>query len=77
MFTINCHARYPETRLDDLHNHISGLARFWLDRAYGEIMIRTAGTQRMKHLDQFLANDGHLTELSRHKRKVMTEPARS
>ena len=76
MFTINCHAHYPETRLDGLRKHIGNLARFWLDRAYGEAMVRTAGPERMEHLKQFLANDGHLAELSHRKRAEMTEPSR-
>ena len=76
MFTINCHTRYPEERLDELREYIGHAARFWLERAYGEAMVRTAGPERMVHLEQILANDGHLAELSRRKRTEMTEPAR-
>ena len=39
-------------------------------------MIRTAGPERMVHLEQMLANDGHLAELSRRKRAEMTERSR-
>jgi hypothetical protein len=39
-------------------------------------MIRTAGSERMVHLEQMLANDGHLAELSRRKRAEMAEPSR-
>ena len=76
MFTINCHAHYPEERLDGLRERIGSFARFWLDRVYGEAMVRTAGPERMVHLEQILANDGHLAELSRRQRAEMTEPSR-
>ena len=76
MFTINCSQRYPEERLDDLRNLISGGARFWVDRAYGDTMMNTAGPERMRHLEQVMANDGHLAELSRRARETMSEPSR-
>ena len=76
MFTMNCSQRYPDNRLDELRNYISGGARFWLDRAYGEAMIRTADQNRMRHLEQKMANDGHLAELSRQARTNMSEPSR-
>lgn len=76
MFTINCSQRYPEERLDDLRNGISGAARFWVDRVYGEAMMNTAGPERMRHLEQVMANDGHLAELSRRARETMSEPSR-
>jgi hypothetical protein len=76
MFTMNCCQRYPEDRLEDLRNYISGGARFWVERGYGEIMIRTAGSERMQHLEQKLANDGHLVGLSRQARETMSEPSR-
>ena len=77
MFTINCHARYPQERLDGLRERIDSFARFWLDRVYGEAMVRTAGPERMVHLEQILANDGHLAERSRRMRAEMEEPSRS
>lgn len=76
MFTINLCQRYPENRLDDLRNYIAGHARFWLERNYGQIMMRTAGAERMRHLEQVMANDGHLAELSRRARETMPEPSR-
>ena len=76
MFTMNCCQRYPDNRLDDLRNYISGGARFWVERAYGEAMIRTADEKRIRHLEQKLANDGHLAELSRQARLDMSEPSR-
>jgi phytanoyl-CoA dioxygenase PhyH len=76
MFTMNCCQRYPESKLQDLRDYIAGGARFWVEQAYGEAMIRTAGPARMAHLEQCMANDGHLLELSRQARERMAEPAR-
>lgn len=76
MFTINLSQRYPEDRLDDLRNQIATASRFWIDRKYGEKMVRTAGPERMRHLEQNLGNDGHLAELSRQARERMSEPSR-
>jgi hypothetical protein len=76
MFTINLCQRYPEERLQELRDYISGGARFWIDRAFGERMVRTAGPERMRHLEQVMANDGHLAELSRKARETMAEPSR-
>jgi hypothetical protein len=76
MFTINLCQRYPENRLEDLRGYISGHARFWVERNYGEAMLRTAGPERMTHLEQVMANDGHLAELSRKARETMAEPSR-
>ena len=76
MFTMNLCQRHPEDRLQDLRNYISGGARFWIERAYGEKMVNTAGTGRMQHLEQVMANDGHLAEMSRQARAKMDEPSR-
>ncbi|MFN8442964.1 MAG: phytanoyl-CoA dioxygenase family protein [Caldilineaceae bacterium] len=76
MFTINLCQRYPEERIQELRDYISGGARFWIDRAYGEKMMRTAGPERMRHLEQVMANDGHLAALSAKARETMPEPSR-
>jgi hypothetical protein len=76
MFTMNLCQRYPEERLADLRQYMAGGARFWVERGYGDAMIRTAGPSRMPHLEQVLANDGHLAELSRQARAKMAEPSR-
>ena len=76
MFTINLSQRYPENRLEDLRKQIATASRFWIDRKYGEKMVRTAGPERMRHLEQNMANDGHLAELSRQARERMNEPSR-
>lgn len=76
MFTINLCQRYPEERIQELRDYISGGARFWIDRAYGERMVRTAGPERLRHLEQVMANDGHLAALSAKARETMAEPSR-
>jgi hypothetical protein len=76
MFTMNCCQRYPESHLQDLRDYMAGGARFWVEQAYGETMIRTADPARMAHLEQCMANDEHLVELSRQARERMAEPAR-
>lgn len=77
MFTINLSQRLPEGRLEDLKEYIGSHSRFLLDRMYGEIMVKTAGPGRRIHLEQVLANEGHLPELTRKERLVRTEPSRS
>ena len=76
MFTMNLCQRYPDNRLEALRTYIGNSARFWIDRKYGEKMVRTAGPERMRHLEQVMANDGHLAELSRKARETMAEPSR-
>jgi hypothetical protein len=76
MFTMNLCQRYPERRLQELRNYISGGARFWVEEGYGEAMIRTASPERMRHLEQVMANDDHLPELTRQAKEKMSEPSR-
>jgi hypothetical protein len=76
MFTINLSQRYRDEDLPALRDQIGTRARFWLDRAYGEKMVRTAGPGRMRHLEQIMANDGHLAELTRQAKLKMKEPSR-
>ena len=76
MFTINCSQRFPENRIEDFKSYISGHARFWIDRLYGETMVATAGPERRIHLEQGLAHDGHLAELAARARAEMPEPSR-
>jgi hypothetical protein len=61
MFTLNFEARYADDDLAQLRETIlgdsSGMVRGGSTRAYGEVMIRTAGPNRMRHLEQRLAND--------------------
>ncbi|MBM3263658.1 MAG: phytanoyl-CoA dioxygenase family protein [candidate division Zixibacteria bacterium] len=76
MFTINLCQRYPEERLPDLRRYLEGFSRFWVDRAYSDIMIGTAGPSRMRHLEQVMANDDHIAALSAKAQETMPEPSR-
>ena len=76
MFTMNCCQRYPDSKLQELRDYMAGGARFWVERAYGENMIKTASPARMVHLEQNLANDGHLKALADKARLEMAEPSR-
>jgi hypothetical protein len=76
MFTMNLCQRYPEARIQELRDYLNGVSRFWVPRAYGEIMMNTAGPQRQRHLEQVMANDGHIAELSRQAKAKMAEPSR-
>ena len=76
MFTMNCCQRYPEARLPELREYLKGISRFWVERAYGESMMNTAGPGRRRHLEQVMANDGPIAALSRQARAAMTEPSR-
>ena len=69
MFTINLQERFGDDDLLQLQEVIATMAgtragtmRFEAGQAYGETMLRTAGSQRMRHLEQRLANDGLLKE---------------
>lgn len=60
MFTLNLEARYDDADLPALREKIAsdaGGREASMTRAYGEAMIRTAGPERMRHLEQRLAND--------------------
>ena len=76
MFTINLHERYEDEDIGELRQKVAGSASFWVDTAYGEIMVRTAGPERMRHLEQYLANQDHLPELAKKARREMREPSR-
>ena len=76
MFTMNCCQRYPEAKLADLREYVAAGSRFFIERAYDDTIVRTASPERMVHLEQVLANDGHLAELSRKRRQEMLEPSR-
>ena len=43
---------------------------------YGEAMLRTAGPERMRHLEQPLANQDHLPGLVAQARRERAEPSR-
>ena len=75
MFTINLSQRYPDENLRDLKDYINKGSRFWIDRAYGDIMINTESKKRMKHLVQVLENEEELKYHSMLARKKMKKPA--
>tara|TARA_Y100001970_G_C14223501_1_gene854123 strand:+ start:1916 stop:2752 length:837 start_codon:yes stop_codon:yes gene_type:complete len=75
MFTINLSQRYPKENLRDLKDYINQGSRFWIDKAYGEIMLKSASKKRMKHLEQVLENDEELKYHSNLARKNMKMPA--
>ena len=76
MFTMNCCQRYPEAKLAELRDYVASGSRFFIERAYDDSIVRTASPERMVHLEQVLANDGQLAELSRKRREEMAEPSR-
>ena len=76
MFTLNFEERYAEENLDQLREAMAVETRFWIERNYGETIVQTASPRRMTHLEQRLANDGHMAELARQKREEMEEPSR-
>ena len=76
MFTINFEQRYAEDDLPKLREQMGKEARFWIERNYGETMVRTAGPERMRHLEQRMGNDDHMAELARKAREEMDEPSR-
>jgi hypothetical protein len=76
MFTTNLCTRYPEERLTELQEYLSGHARFLIDRNVGPEMLRTAGPGRMRHLEQVMANDFLLVERVRELKAKGVEAAR-
>lgn len=76
MFTMNFTERYPDNLLPNLRKALGQEARFWIDRIHGEAMLRTAGPDRMVHLQQVRENDTHLVEIVKELKKTMKEPAR-
>lgn len=76
MFTINCTARYRDEDIPLLRHEIGAFARFWVDSIYGQAMLRTAGPDRMVHLQQALDNEDHLAEEVCAAKARMDEPSR-
>jgi hypothetical protein len=76
MFTMNCCQRYPDNRLQELRDYLAGGARFWVEECYAPAMRDTASASRRVHLEQCIANDGHLRALAQKARLEMAEPSR-
>ena len=52
------------------HRYLEGIAGFHVDRVYSEVMKAIAGPRRMVHLEQVMANDGHLKAIAREAAKA-------
>ena len=59
-----------------LRDCIASLAGFWTEQVYAPIMVETASSARMRHLEQRLAHADHLSGLVARARRKMTEPNR-
>jgi hypothetical protein len=76
LFVINVSQRFPKERISSLREMVSGIARFWVDQYYLPLMIETADSERMKHLEQVIENQDHLPVLAEQARSKMSEPSR-
>ncbi|MBV9848375.1 MAG: phytanoyl-CoA dioxygenase family protein [Armatimonadetes bacterium] len=77
MFTMNlCQRATTPEEIADLRGFINSQARFWMEHTHSDVMRRTASPERMRHLEQVMANEDELAELSRRARTTMAEPAR-
>lgn len=76
MFTMNFWERFPDDRLEEFQDILANEGRFWIDRIHGEAMLRTAGPERMVHLQQVMENDFKVKEVHARMRKERSEPAR-
>ena len=76
MFTMNFYEHVPEDRLEEFQNALSNEGRFWIDRIHGEAMLRTAGPDRMVHLQQVIDNDFKMKEVHAKLRQERAEPSR-
>lgn len=76
MFTLNFEERHNDEDIPELKERMASETRFWIERNYGEVMMKTAGPKRMVHLQQRMNNDGHMAELARKAREEMGEPSR-
>ena len=81
MFTINFEKRHLDKDVSILKNDMVANAIggkrsiYWSDRGYGKIMVATASTSRMRHLEQRLANDDHLADLIAKAKAEISEPS--
>ncbi len=77
MFTLNLSQRArTEGEQKELRDFINSAARFWVTQCHSDVMRRTASPERMRHLEQVIANEGDLPELVRQAKAKMAEPAR-
>ena len=76
MFTLNCTRRHTEAELPIMRREVANFARFLTDSVYGPAMVDTATPERMRHLEQPLANQDHLPALSDQARRERGQPSR-
>ena len=76
MFTLNCTRRHTEAELPIMRQEVANFARFLTDSVYGPAMVDTATPERMRHLEQPLANQDHLPALSDQARRERGQPSR-
>ncbi len=76
MFTLNCTRRHTEEELPIMRQEVANFSRFLTDSVYGPAMVDTATPERMRHLEQPLANQDHLRALSEQARRERGEPSR-
>ena len=76
MLTINASERYPCDQTEALREWISAFAEYSVDSIYGDKMLATADTERMRHLEQALANQDHLPALAAKVRQERDKPSR-
>jgi hypothetical protein len=65
MFTLNCCQRFPAEHLPYLRGYIGNHAAYHVARLHHDLLVQTATPERLVHLEQGRANDGHLAELVR------------
>ena len=77
MFTLNlCRRAERPDEVQDLRAYINGHARFWIEHMHSDGLRENATPTQRRHLEQVMANEGELAELSRRARAAMPEPSR-
>jgi hypothetical protein len=76
MFSLNFSQRWTPERLPALRKYLLWFAQLGLDCPIGETMVRTAGPNRMTHLEQVLENSMHLVEPAAQARLCLAGPDR-
>lgn len=77
MFTLNlCSRARTSVEEQELRDFINAQARFWVTQIHSDVMRRTASPERLRHLEQIMANEGDLPELVLQAKAKMSEPAR-
>jgi len=76
MFTLNLcrNCRTPE-EVEDMKAFINGTDRFWLTQLHSEVMRRTAGPERMRHLQQVIDHEYELPARVAKLKETMAAPA--